>query len=487
MHQFNIFNKHALKASSLPLIFLPGWGFSADILRLAPQFENHSLPWIMPQGMIDPFTISNDLHFFLLKNSISKVDVIGWSMGAYAAQNFGCQFPERTGRIILLAMRRQWPDEEINKIREELKNKPANCLRSFYRRCFLGNKKAQKQFAAEFEPAYLSTFNQDHLHLGLNFLSKSQPRQVEQKETFLLHGRRDIISPVQDMPDIANTRRTILNQAGHAIFLTDTFWQMVNPRHKISVRQRFSKAADTYEQHATIQKTAARLLEKKLAGLKIKKSILEIGCGTGTHTRFLASKWPEADIVALDFSAAMASQARTNLPSFAKVNFLCADGEQFLANPKNSFELITSNACFQWFENLEAAFKNMSQALAPGGIISCSMFGPRTLEELSQGLSEVLQQPISLPAASFPNPAIIRNALKKNFSAIQLEEKNLFRQYESFRDLLMQLRKTGTGGLQAPPLFTPSRIRRLDKWFYKKYGGYRLSYQLILFIAANKI
>ncbi len=484
MHQFQLTQPHNLASSTTPIAFLPGWGFTAEILQLANQYKSQAIPWIIPQELIDPYTIVHDLHSFLTHNSIQRIDIIGWSLGAYAAMNFARQFPEKINRVILIAMRNKWPQEEIDAIQSELARNPEKCLRSFYRKCFLGDKKTYRVFTELFEPPLLNNTDVKKLSRGLDFLAENQPQQMTQKETFLLHGGRDIIAPITEMSDVHHARRTILSQSGHAAFLSDEFWQLVNPRSKKSIRKRFSKAAATYEEHATIQKSAATHLQDFTDKKGSINSILEIGCGTGTHTRYLSSQWPAADIVALDFSSDMVREAKKNQPPNSQVNFLCADGEQFLYDPYTSFDLITSNACFQWFEDIETAIHNMAHALSPFGKISCSMFGPQTLRELSQGLTEVLNQPFSIPAASFPSIETVREALKINFSDFQLEEKILFRHYASFRDLLMQLRKTGTGSLQSPPLFTPSQIRRLDDWFHDNYDGYRLSYQILLFKAS---
>src|SRR5690606_29519738 len=48
----------------------------------------------------------------------------------------------------------------------------------------------------------------------------------------------------------------------------------------------------------------------------------------------------------------------------------------------DSVDLVFSNLCLQWVEDLDALFAGFRRVLRPGGLLLCSTFGPDTLHEL---------------------------------------------------------------------------------------------------------
>jgi len=247
---------------------------------------------------------------------------------------------------------------------------------------------------------------------------------------------------------------------------------------KRAICRRFSKAAATYDEYALVQKESAARLATSLPENFSAAAVLEIGCGTGTYTAKLAARFPQARLVALDFSQAMIKEASKKCLAHSSVSFLCEDGEQFLAANKHQFDLITSNATMQWFDDLPLAFSHVARSLAPGGIFHASLFGPSTLPELAAALTEVFAEPPALPAGKFPDRAEIRQLLRSSFGRVEIAEAVYRRNYLSLQDLFRHIRKTGTGGYHPSlPLLTRGRLKRLEEWF-GNHGGFELSYQV---------
>ncbi|HXI56914.1 MAG TPA: methyltransferase domain-containing protein, partial [Polyangia bacterium] len=48
--------------------------------------------------------------------------------------------------------------------------------------------------------------------------------------------------------------------------------------------------------------------------------VYDLGCGTGNVTRFLADRWPQAQITGVDNSAEMLAQAARDIPAITWVN-----------------------------------------------------------------------------------------------------------------------------------------------------------------------
>ena len=160
--------------------------------------------------------------------------------------------------------------------------------------------------------------------------------------------------------------------------------------NKVQVQKNFSQNAITYDQYAVVQKEMAKelLLKIRSTGRKFRK-ILEIGCGTGFLTELLAQEYPLAQITATDIAPEMIVVAREKLALFSNINYFVADGENLMGDNVSfdpsiyqSFDLIVSNAVFQWFTDYATTFTHYHAFLDPGGYLMFSTLGAGTFKEL---------------------------------------------------------------------------------------------------------
>lgn len=259
-------------------------------------------------------------------------------------------------------------------------------------------------------------------------------------------------------------------------FLTGGLSQLTDSRKK-RIRQRFSRAAGTYDAHAETQKDlAARLLEELSDGRRVER-ILEIGCGTGHFTALLAERYPEARIIALDFAEGMVQLAGKRLEGKSAISLLCEDGERFLTTCTGDFDLICANSTLQWFDDLGAALGQIGRLLSGNGRFIGVLFGPRTFSELGQGLSHIFAQEVCLPTHGFPAGESLEVMLGEIFPRFSVQEVLRVRNYRTLLELLDHIRKTGTGGGQLPGALTRGRLHQLESWFQRTQGGYPATYQ----------
>lgn len=474
-------------AAETPILFLPGWGFDGRMLALFRPRPN----WIFPTTCLDPATLESDLLQLASEHNIKSFCLVGWSMGAMLALDFAARHPELTASLALASLRNFWPAEEITAIRSEFTRGPEGFMKNFFRKCFLGAKTPYREFCKTVEPLYLAEAKESYEKLlrGLDYLEHFRISAIEPDiPVRLIHGRQDIIAPVDEMAKIPGAANEIIENAGHVVFLHDTCSLQQDIKKQV-IRQKFSRAANSYDSHALVQKEAALRLAARLpvtAG-SIKK-ILEIGCGTGNYTAMLANRYPEAQIAALDFSPEMIAAARHKLPQ-KNISFICAEAESFLAEGReSSYNLITSNGSLQWFADIDQTLSDIHRLLAPGGKMFCSIFGPDSLQELGQGLQAIVDlQGENIAAQGFPPPPRLRKALRTFFAEGTIEEEIISKAYRSAQDLLLHIRKTGTSGFhrKITQPFTASRIKQLDAWFTQTHGGCKVTYQ-ILFLQGNK-
>jgi malonyl-CoA O-methyltransferase len=475
-HSFQ--NTSCIGSTGSATVFLPGWAFDGRILELIKPLPT----WIYPGKILDPQTIDQELLQLAAEKNVKKIRLIGWSMGAMLGVIFAARYPNLIDSLLLVSLRSQWPDSEIEALRTEFRLDPAAFLKDFYRKCFLGDKQAYRNFSKGLEHLYLAEIdkNFEQLLQTLDFLASFKvPGRLPELPIRLIHGRQDRVAPLTDMPTISGAEVEIIENGGHAPFLH----QSCSLQHEFGkqvIQQKFSRAADTYDNYAKVQAEVAGKLAVKLPKQQCINNILEIGCGTGNFTSMLAARFPGAKIVALDFSPEMLTLARRKLQG-PNLEFICAEGEQFLEDAREkSFDLVVSNGSLQWFTHLDRSLHDISRILVPGGFIVCSIFGPQSLTELGKGLRALKILQNSLAAQTFPDLDELRRQLHASIPESNIEEEFIKKEYRSVHDLLHHIKKTGTGGwrqkLQHP--LTPSRVGQLEKWFINTYGSCRVTYQV---------
>jgi len=203
-----------------PVLFLPGWGFSGQVLELAEQRYS----WASPTAPLDPATALAEILVFLSQHHFETIHLVGWSLGAFLAFDCACAFPEKVASLTLMGMRASWPSSEIEAIRQGLATDPQAFLRDFYRKSLLGYKKESRRFVAEQQEVLLESLDMQALGRGLDYLAQWRlPAHGPQCPVFCWHGRRDIIAPVAEQAVIPGARATIIEHGGHALFLDREF------------------------------------------------------------------------------------------------------------------------------------------------------------------------------------------------------------------------------------------------------------------------
>ncbi len=246
--------------------------------------------------------------------------------------------------------------------------------------------------------------------------------------------------------------------------------------YKNIISGNFSKSASSYDDHAEVQKECAR---KLLTLIKRKHfpRILEIGCGTGVYTHMLSKKYSDSEIVALDISDEMIKIAREKVPKEG-IDFISADGEQIEVDGK--FDLITSNASFQWFENLGTALRLFAGSLAEDGLLCFSMYGPETFKELEEVFKHHFGRRRWLSSAKFNSREETEERLKKHFKDFDIKEEHFTVDFFSLWDFLRNIKHTGTRGegLSGDIFLGKYMMRELERTYIDKFGGIKATHHV---------
>ena len=212
---------------------------------------------------------------------------------------------------------------------------------------------------------------------------------------------------------------------------------------KARVRASFSRAADSYDASAVLQKQVRDEMLDRLRLISIKpQAILDAGCGTGVGSFALQKKFKSAQVVSLDVALGMLQKTKQQRPFLNKLltqqHLLCADIES-LPIASNSINLLWSNLALQWCNDLDAAFNEAARVLQPESLFMFSTFGPDTLKELraasSNGHTHV---------SRFIDMHDIGDALTRaGFSAPVLDVEHYTLTYDNVKDVMKDLKSIG--------------------------------------------
>ncbi len=210
------------------------------------------------------------------------------------------------------------------------------------------------------------------------------------------------------------------------------------------VRRAFSRAADGYEQAAALQREIeARLLDSLTFHTSTPSVVLDAGCGPGRASAALQRHWPKAGVLALDLALPMLRQARRNAgwrPFARRPQPLCAD-VRALPLAGASVDVVFSNLCLQWVDDLPAVLAELRRVLRPGGLLLFSTFGPDTLQELRDAFAQADAAPHVSPFAAI---AQVGDALMHaGFRDPVLDRDDIVAHYRDLPALMRELRALG--------------------------------------------
>ena len=226
---------------------------------------------------------------------------------------------------------------------------------------------------------------------------------------------------------------------------------------KRQVRRAFSRAAPGYDAAAALQREIeSRLLESlefhaaRHGDRQPPRRVLDLGSGPGRAAAEMRRRWPKAQVLALDLALPMLREARSRdrwHPLRRGVDRVCADARA-LPLAENSIDVLFSNLCLQWVEDLPAVFAGFRRVLRPGGLLLVSTFGPDTLHELRSAFAQADATPHVSPFASI---AQFGDALvHAGFRDPVLDRDATTTHYRDLPALMRELRTLGaTNALQA--------------------------------------
>lgn len=229
-----------------------------------------------------------------------------------------------------------------------------------------------------------------------------------------------------------------------------------NNNNKILIEQRFTKALHTYKKNASMQIYMANellTLIKKISNKEEFKDIFEFGCGCGLLTNEFLKKYDFTSYLANDIVEKCSDYM---LQMSKKIDFICGDIEKI--NIDKKFDLIISNATFQWLNNPNETIKTLISHLKPAGILAFTTFGINNFKELKQlgyGLD-------------YMDIKSLKSLFGNNQDNLFIKEEIKTLKFNTPYEVLKHIKLSGVNAIKKSS-FTKSKLNKLIDDYYKYF------------------
>ncbi len=241
---------------------------------------------------------------------------------------------------------------------------------------------------------------------------------------------------------------------------------------KRRIRRNFARAAPDYETEAALSpEVHERMLERLDLVRLAPERILDVGSGTGATTRAVASRYPQAQVCALDFClpalrmlrrAGFWSTVQRLVLGRPAIGRVCADFER-LPLGSGVMNLAVSNLALHWSNAPDVVLTELQRVLRGGGLLMFTTFGPDTLKELAQASADSHGRS---PVHSFVDMHDLGDMLiRSGFADPVMDMEHLTLTYTRIEDLFRDLRTSGAMSTRADNigLRTPRWRERLRR------------------------
>lgn len=245
------------------------------------------------------------------------------------------------------------------------------------------------------------------------------------------------------------------------------------------VRERFGRSLAGYDGEADVQRGMARRLVSEIVrhGGAGCGSALEIGCGTGLLSRELVRRLQLRTIVANDLVEECGPALQRVMIRIPEVAFSFCHGDiERTELPAARFDLVASNAVFQWLDDLAGLLERLADALREGGLLAFATFGPDNLREVAavgrRGLSYLSLEQVAV-------------RLERRYHILFRSESRETLQFPSPLRVLEHLRCTGANSLVRTG-WTRGDLRAFEGEYRERFGrgdSVTLTYHPMLFVA----
>ena len=163
----------------------------------------------------------------------------------------------------------------------------------------------------------------------------------------------------------------------------------------MTLQQAYTDWSTTYDADPNRTRDLDQSVTRKVLGLSRRRSILELGCGTGKNTAYFAEIGER--VRSMDFSEGMLAQSRAKVTA-VHVAFAEVDLTRPWPCVSASADLIVGNLVLEHIEHLPHIFAEAARCLEPGGRFFVSELHPFRQYQGTQANFQRGQQTTVIPA-----------------------------------------------------------------------------------------
>ena len=213
------------------------------------------------------------------------------------------------------------------------------------------------------------------------------------------------------------------------------------PLRAQDVRRRFDHAAAAFDEfdfvHAVTRDGLLARLEPMLLDAK---TIVDLGCATGTACKMLAKRFRGAQVIGIDHSPAMLHEAKKKKSWFARSVFIEGSAAD-IPLAEQSVDVVFCNQLLPWVDDVPSVFDEVNRVLRKNGLFIFASLGPDSFSELQRAWLAVDQDAHVHHFADMHN--IGDAAVRAGLSDPVLDVDRLKVKYENSASLFRDL--TGSG------------------------------------------
>lgn len=236
------------------------------------------------------------------------------------------------------------------------------------------------------------------------------------------------------------------------------------------IYKNFSRAADTYTEHATLQKEVALRLARALEPWQYSVPDgpgIEIGCGTGFFTEHLLQTFPKKELRITDAVPEMVKVTSEKFKDATNLKFEVLDSESAKWE-ENSYSLIAGNFVAHWFKHPAITLTKMAESLKPGGFLLMSLPGS---ESFPQWRKYCIELGLPFTANQLPDIEQMIVNLSMGPTKVDFYEDQSTITFDSLYSFYNHLKKTGFNTSFKKSSLTPKQLALLNNHWLDKNDG----------------
>lgn len=214
----------------------------------------------------------------------------------------------------------------------------------------------------------------------------------------------------------------------------------IAPLDSRKIRRSFARAAASYDATDFLQTEIRSRLLERLGWIRLEpRRVVDLGAGTGKALPHLATRFPGAELLALDLTEGLLQQAGNRDGSGALP--VCADASR-LPLGDGSVDLFFSCLMLHWCPSLDQVLREVRRCLRYPGLFTFATLGPDSFRELRAAWQRVDQGVHVMP---FPEMRGLADGLvRAGFAEPVVDGESLTIRYQTLPQLTADLRGTGT-------------------------------------------